>query len=339
MVDIPKIEISQEILEPNFKLYFFLKWLVKIKLSERLIHSILEYAQLFPSVNELDSFKEVVMKQFERQSRRGQERLELLNTVLSHVETDLDIKLLIFSVKLILIKDLLLQEAKISAVNQAERLKTLDPLSLEYDKVSIFNPYLTRVHGALLSLIFFEKLSTEFIAHSTDVFLQRLGAEANALIALGVEPNQIFMLLFNESMNQSIVSDSGSNYESRIKSVLLKLGIPEHEIKKKHDESDRSTEFDFFFSLDGKTYGIGAKRTLRERYKQFIKTAKMSPIDVMIEITLGTDLSREKMEAIVQHHVILFVSDEVYQSTDYLKACDRVYSCKDLTLETLKSLA
>jgi hypothetical protein len=46
-------------------------------------------------------------------------------------------------------------------------------------------------------------------------------------------------------------------------------------------------EFELFFELDGRTYGIGAKRTLRERYKQFIKTSHTSKIDVMIEITLG----------------------------------------------------
>lgn len=37
----------------------------------------------------------------------------------------------------------------------------------------------------------------------------------------GVEPNQIFMLMFSESINQSIISDSSLNYEERILGVYL----------------------------------------------------------------------------------------------------------------------
>ena len=99
-------------------------------------------------------------------------------------------------------------------------------------------------------------------------------------------------------------------YEKRIKSVLLQIGIAESTLLKTHDKVDSSTEFDLFFELDGKTYGIGAKRTLRERYKQFIKTAQMSAIDVMIEVTLGTDLTVEKDNAIVNHGIYLFIADD-----------------------------
>ena len=147
------------------------------------------------------------------------------------------------------------------------------------------------------------------------------------------------MLMFSESVNQSIISDSGSNYEDRILSVLRRIGLKQEEIKKIHDNDDKSTEFDFFFELDGVVYGIGAKRTLRERYKQFIKTAQMSKIEVMIEITLGTDLTEEKVKSIRNHNVVLFVADEVYQNSSYLKIIDGVYSSKYLTIKTLKSLA
>ncbi len=78
--------------------------------------------------------------------------------------------------------------------------------------------------------------------------------------------------MFSESINQSIISDSGSNYENRIEIVLSRIGI---DFKKRvHDKFDQSTEYDFFFKIDKINYGIGAKRTLRERYKQFIKTSK-----------------------------------------------------------------
>ena len=109
-------------------------------------------------------------------------------------------------------------------------------------------------------------------------------------------------------------------------------------ITKTHDLNDSSTEFDFFFEIYGKTYGIGAKRTLRERYKQFIKTAQMSQIDIMIEITLGIDLTLEKVKSIRNHNVFLFVADEVYQNNQYLQNYIGVYSAKDLTIDTLKEL-
>ena len=241
-----------------------------------------------------------------------------------------------------MIKDLLLQEAKFKNLLDSSKLENLDPLSLEYDKITIYSPYSTRVNGALLSLIFFNKLEnreTNFISKDAELFIKNLSKFAIDLKDKGVEPNQIFMLMFNESINQSIISDSGSNYEERILSVLTSIGIDQSKIEKTHDKDDSSTEFDFFFELKNKTYGIGAKRTLRERYKQFIKTAQMTEIDVMIEITLGIDLTQEKVKAIRNHNIFLFVADEVYISEEYLQKIDGIYSSKDLTIDILESLS
>ena len=157
-----------------------------------------------------------------------------------------------------MIKNLLLNEAKLKDILDISRLENLDPLSLEYDKITIYSPYSTRTNGALLSLIFFNKLDnkeTNFISQDAEDFIKKLSTLAIELKNRGVEPNQIFMLMFNESINQSIISDSGSNYEERILSVLTSIGIDESKIKKCHDKSDSSTEFDFFFELKNKTYG------------------------------------------------------------------------------------
>jgi len=64
----------------------------------------------------------------------------------------------------------------------------------------------------------------------------------------------------------------------------------------------------------------------------------MSEIDVMIEITLGIDLTEEKVNAIRNHNVYLFVADEIYQSFTYLQNKDGVYSSKDLNIEILRTL-
>ena len=216
----------------------------------------------------------------------------------------------------------------------------LDPLSLAYDQISVLKPYTTRVNGALLALLFFKQLDqgeTHFMAESSLEFIQSLSKKAIYFQQKGLEPNQIFMLMFSETINQSIISDSGSNYENRILSVLQQNGI--QNITKIHDKNDKSTEFDFFFELEGKTYGIGAKRTLRERYKQFIKTALSSKIDVMIEITLGLDLNEEKAKTIITHGTYIFVADEIYQNRPFLQKLEKVKSVKDLTLTVLKNLS
>ncbi len=150
-----------------------------------------------------------------------------------------------------MIKDLLLQEAKLKDLLDTSKLQNLDPLSLEYDKITTFSPYSTRVNGVLLSLIFFDKLEkgeTNLISKDAEEFIIGLSNFAIELKKEGVEPNQIFMLMFSESVNQSIISDSGSNYEERILDVLLSIGLDESEIKKIHDKDDSSTEFDFFFN-------------------------------------------------------------------------------------------
>lgn len=212
---------------------------------------------------------------------------------------------------------------------------------MEYDKLTIYKPYSTRVEGALLSLLLFDS-----IENGITIFEDKFGGEymnvltqlAKELKQSGIESNQIFMLMFNESINQSIISDSGSNYEERIHTKLINIGIDKDAISKKHDENDSSTEFDFFFSWNQRTYGIGAKRTLRERYKQFIKTSHMSDLNVMIEITLGLDLTEEKVKAIRNHGVYLIVADEIYQQFEYLREIEGVYSAKQLNLELLRNL-
>ena len=286
---IEKLKIESQKLDLNLKFYLILKNLVKAKLAVSQIYSLLEKISL--GVNWLEAIKNIKKIQ-------ATEALELL---FEHLDFENDLEILVFGLKLYLCKDLLLKEAKISDIANIDKLKILDPLSLGYDKISVQKPYQTRVNGALLALLFFEKLEknqTNFMSQDAADFISGLSEVVIKLKKQGLEPNQIFMLMFSESINQSIISDSGLNYEDRILIVLKKIGIDEKNIKKTHDKNDRSTEFDFFFEIDKRSYGIGAKRTLRERYKQFIKTSQMSKIDVMIQITLGLDLNEEKAKII-----------------------------------------
>jgi len=335
---IEKIEIKEEKFDINLKFYFFLKYLIKVNLSYNQTEAILNI-EVYNMDYEITILK--MLEYIDNKIKQGSKKQKLLLEIFNEIDSDLSFKLFIFSLELYSIKDLLLQEAKITNRAYISKLKTLHPLSLEYDKVTLYSPYSTRVNGALLSLMFFEKLERKeinFISKNTDSYLKSLSLKTIELKSKGVEPNQIFMLMFSESINQSIISDSGSNYEDRIFSVLTSIGVEADNIKKIHDKNDSSTEFDFFFEIEGKSFGIGAKKTLRERYKQFIKTAQMSDIDVMIEITLGVDLTEEKVKAIRSHDVYLFVSNEIYQNSDYLKKINGIYSVEELNIELLTSL-
>ncbi len=251
--------------------------------------------------------------------------------------------LFLFALRLYQIKPLLLADTKAGYIAKANEINNFALLSLNYDKNSLLLPYTIRVNGALLALIFFGKLEAgeiNLLSETSENLLLGLSAEAQQLKAQGLEPNQIFMLMFNESINQSITSSSGSNYEDRILRTLVDIGIPRNDIKTQtHDKEDKSTEYDFFFTLEGKTFGIGAKKTLRERYKQFIKTALTSKVDVSIQITLGLDLNEGKAERIRSHDTIIFVAEEVYNERPFLQQMQGVYSTADFSLATLIQIA
>jgi len=322
----------------NLKACFFAQQILKAKMSEKQAFGFLETYALFRDFKtELcnDKFLNTV------QQIKDQNKQDILYNVVVNIENKIDLELFIFSLKIFLVKDLLLQEAKIGEMIDMNKLENINPLSLEYEKISTCSPCLSRVNSVLLALLFFENLEEgkiNFMSKDAFEFIKKLSKLAMKLKNKGIESNQIFMLIFSESVDQSIIADSGSNYEDRILFVLKKIGIPKNKIRKTHDKDDASTEFDFFFELNGKTYGVGAKKTLRERYKQFIKTAQMGNVDIMIEITLGMDLNEEKAKNILNHGVYIFVADEIYKSRKFLQKIKGVYSAKNLTLKTLKSL-
>lgn len=336
-INTSKLTIEDDIFDINLTFYNFLKKITQARFSDTHANQILT---IYYSNSNLETelLKELLYAYSEDFIKRND--LSSILNLISEINQN-NIEIFIFALKLNLVKDLLLQEAKVAQSIKSQKLEGLNQLSLAYDKVSIQVAYATRISGALLSLLFFQKLEQadhHFIASSTQEWLAGLIQSYASLAKKGLEPNQIFMLFFAESINQSITSLAGVSYESRIKNVLIGLGIPAHDIHKTHDKNDTSTEFDFFFTHKGLTYGIGAKRTLRECYKQFIKTAHMSQLDVMIEITLGTDLTENTANAIQKHGVYLFVADEVYQAKKYLQEIKTIFPASALNKALLETL-
>lgn len=335
---INKIKIKKDKLDANFKLYLFLKELNgSNKLTDNEVNRFLE--NYFANIKL--GGKKILAIFLNLVEGLSDLKKEKIGALLYQIKNDVDFNSFIFSLKLIQIKKLLLEEAKLSEFNELVSLGKINQLSLEYDTISKSKPFYTRVNGALLSLLFFSKLEekdTGFISQSTDEYITGLFTEYEYLKKNGLEPNEMFMLMFSESINQAIISDAGANYEDRIYNILIGLGIKPETIKKVHDTEDTSMEYDFYFELDKKTFGIGAKRTLRERYKQFIKSQHTTGIDATIEITLGLDLSEAKAKAIRQHGVYLFVADEIYKSRKYLQDTEGVFPASSLNIKTLKSL-
>lgn len=335
---INNLTVPEKIFDVNLIFYNFLKKITQAKFTDNQINELLAIYYSNSQVS-IETIKELFYAYVEEKIKRAD--LSNISAAIADIN-DKTLDVFVFSLKLNLIKDLLLSEAKLTQAAKAQELEGLNQLSLAYDKISTQVAYSTRISGALLSLLFFEKLeenNSNFLAESTTTYLENLTKSYKMLTEKGIEPNQIFMLLFSESINQSITSSAGSSYEDRIKNILISIGVPNENISKTHDDADSSTEFDFIFKHKDKSYGIGAKRTLRERYKQFIKTAYMSKLDVMIEITLGTDLRENIARSIRNHGVFLFVADEVYESKKYLQLIGGIYPASKLSLSFLEKIA
>lgn len=175
---------------------------------------------ILENINLLKSNIKFLLEKFEEIFANSKVKIEHIKEISFKIDNQDDIELFDFSVRIYQIKNLLLAEAKIFETIDLNILSNLHPLSMEYEKISLLKPYKKRVSGALLSLLFFEKIdNSEFNFMSKDSlnYISDLSKKAKKFKKNGLEPNQIFMLMFSESVNQSIISDSGTNYEERIK--------------------------------------------------------------------------------------------------------------------------
>lgn len=121
-----KIKITDEKFDINLKFYFFLKHLVKSKLTPNQISKTLEIYK----VNETASWQ-ITLEKIQQQITQlgGQRKQNDYAEVIEHIHNQDDLELFIFSLRLYAIKDLLLSEAKLKTITIAERLASLPPLS------------------------------------------------------------------------------------------------------------------------------------------------------------------------------------------------------------------
>ncbi len=190
--------LSKEKIDINLNFYFFLKHIVKLKPNYREVNSMIE------AINLLKSNVTSLITALEEMFKKNKPKTEQIRDIYIRLITSDDIEVFDFSLRLYRIKDLLLAEAKVSESLDIDKLSELHPLSLEYDKISILKPYKFRVNGALLTLLFFEKLDAgkiNFISQDSLYLIEDLAKKANSFKNIGLESNQIFMIMFNESIN------------------------------------------------------------------------------------------------------------------------------------------
>ena len=198
------LSIANSILDINFKLYLFIKEMNSTNGLTNKEQS--DYQAVIARYRSGDNFPIIVdILRIRIDNIKKQEKKENMLGLLNAIESELDLTTFYFAIKLLIIKDLLLALAKI--INLEERIKLSDkhPLSLAVDTIEKSKPYYIRVHGALISLVFFKYLEENtpvFLSECGEQFMLEMRQDYAVLKAEGVEPNQIFMLMFTESVNQ-----------------------------------------------------------------------------------------------------------------------------------------
>jgi hypothetical protein len=338
---INNLKLDKKKMELNLLFYSLLKELNSVKPHVTSLSAIKEILYRYiDDIDQLQSQLDILIEALlEKDKYKTAEMLEIYKTELS---TKTQVVAFQAAIKLYEVKGVLLEETKLHFASQAERLHKLPLLSLKYDSYSKAIPYSKRVSGALLTSIFFEKIlnsQKDFLSEISEEFVNELVKECLYLQKEGIDLDNMYSLMFQESINQSIKSTAGGSYEDRITQYLISIGIPKDSIEKVHDSEDKAFEIDHKITLDGKVVAISAKRTLRERYKQFIKTIQSTDnYDLFFTITLGTDLTKEKAESIRAHDVYVFIADEIYLQKKYLSKIEGIYPISSLKESLIRSL-
>ncbi len=338
-----KFTITESSYNNNLQFYTILKLLIKCKLSDNQLILFQDTLTKNFKLTDKGLFRKILLSNNEIVSE-GIQKYEDMCVLINTIERSNIVmwkEMLDVSIELMLIKDLILQESKNYANNQyKEVIKNLnDRLSLEYDMSKLSLPYGQRVISSLLVYVLTsDSRETGFLLEMSGKTVKAFNKKLIKIVdKYNINCNNMFSLIMTESVNQSIVSDAGQSYESRVKEKLIPLvdKINGHS----HDSKISSVEYDFTFILNKYKCGVSAKRTLRERYKQNFEDSQFLDVDYMFLITLGIDLNEEKLNNILQKKgIYVIVSQEMYESREYLKNSNRVISSGDLSRRTLEKV-
>lgn len=335
-----EIEISDLTYNNNLHFYTILKLLLKCGFTDKQLITLQDLLNRHSEINDKRKIVQILL-QSDAVISEGTQKYDdyclLINTI-EQCDYKMWIRLLDLSIELMQVKGLILEESKVYVRNQFKDLirNISDKLSLEYDMSNLNMPYGQRVISSLLvySLSNVNR-ENDFLLKSSEKTVKTFNNKIRYVMEkYKINCNNMFSLIMTESMNQSITSDAGQSYESRVKETLTPIvdSIDGHS----HDSKIKSVEYDFTFTINKEKYGVSAKRTLRERYKQNFENVEDLDVDYMFIFTLGIDLNEDKLNNILQKNgIFVVVSDEIYESKSYLKSNIRVLSSKELSKETL----
>ncbi len=331
------MNITEREYRNNLLFYTVLKNLLKCQLSEKKLLILENNIEQNRNLN-CDKMKQLLKNGIVNENTNAYGAFMVLLNLANKNNYIMWADLLCVSIELLLIKDLILEESKNYArIKYRETITQInDKLSLAYDMSQLEPTYGKRVISSLLvfALTSIDR-ETEFLLETSNNSIKALNSNLKEIIKkYDINVNNMFMIIIDESISQSIRSDAGQSYESRVQSVLLNISdtVNGHS----HDNIISSVEYDFTFSINNKTYGVSAKRTLRERYKQNFENVDFLTVDAMFLITLGIDLNEDKLNNILQKNgQFVIVADEVYEAKEYLKNNPRVISSKDITKENI----
>ena len=334
-MDITEIEYRN-----NLLFYTILKDLLKCQLREKRLLSLEELIEQNENLS-CDKMKQLLLNGIVKENTKVYDDFMIFLNLANKDNYEMWKELVLVSIELLLTKDLILEESKSYArIKYKEKVdKIKDKLSLEYDMSNLEYPYGQRVISSLLVYVLTNvEREDEFILETSKNTIKILNKKLKTIVEkYKINVNNMFMIIIDESINQSIKSDAGQSYENRVHSLLLNISdkVENHS----HDEMISSVEYDFTFYIDDRKYGVSAKRTLRERYKQNFEDVDFLTVDAMFLITLGIDLNEDKLNNILQKNgQFVIVANEVYEAKDYLKNNPRVLSSKNITANVIKDV-
>ena len=338
-----KIIINDAIYRNNLHFYTILKLLLKCNFSDKQLILFQETLLKNSNLKKKEDLTKILLSNngIATENTQKYEDFCLLINTIEQCDVLMWIRLIDVSIELMFVKGLILEESKIYAKNQYKDLimNIEDKLSLEYDMSNLNMPYGQRVISSLLVFALTDiERDNEFLLQTSGKVVKSFSQKLKMLVNnYNINCNNMFSLIMTESMNQSITSDAGQSYESRVSEKLTP--IVDKLFGHSHDSKIPSVEYDFIFNIDNYKCGISAKRTLRERYKQNFEDVEMLDVDFMFLFTLGIDLNEEKLNNILQKHgIYVVVSNEIYETKLYLKNNERVLSSNNLSKKTLKEI-
>lgn len=339
-----KINIDSIVYNNNLDFYTMLKLLIQCQFNDR---QLISMQKIIIDNQEKIKKDKTLLKTLLLDNvavvKPNTSKYESFNYFLNSAEnTNIEMWCLFFDLAadLLLVKDLILHESKVYAANEYKRELTeiKDYLSIEYDMSGLHLPYGQRVISSLLLFAFVDvNRKNDYLLGSSEQTIKNFSNKIKILSTrFKLNVNNMFHILMDESMNQSIKSDAGSSYENRVS--LMLSPIVEKLNGHSHDSKIQSVEYDNTFILNNKLCGVSAKRTLRERYKQNLEDVSLLDVDFMFVITLGIDLNEDKLNNILQKEgTYVIVSQEEYNARAFFNQNDRVISSAKLE-ESLKQI-